>query len=92
VTIATSIVARTRFGSLKVTALCELDPPQEAAEIDRKIAAPLAREDGSHNAPSHQREWLTESADRSIARRAEQPLRSATYWDATSALTNSAFS
>jgi hypothetical protein len=43
VTIATAIVARTRFGSLKVTALCELDPPKEAAEIDRKIAAPLAR-------------------------------------------------
>jgi hypothetical protein len=46
---ATTFVARRRFGSLKVTALCELDPPQEAAEIDRKIAAPLARKDGSHH-------------------------------------------
>src|SRR5215207_6456308 len=37
----------------------------------RKIAAPqVVRQDGSHNAPSHQRQWLIGSADRSIARRA----------------------
>jgi hypothetical protein len=72
---ATADLARTRFGSKEVSAPCELGPPPSGGR-------PLGRSqhlfsspnrDGSHDAPSHQRECeLPESADRSMARRAEQ--------------------
>jgi hypothetical protein len=44
-----SLLARMRFGSLRVTALCELDPSKEGQRSIGRMAAPLARKDGSHH-------------------------------------------
>src|SRR5215211_454763 len=65
---ATALLARMRFGSSKATAPCELGLPSKR-KAARKIAALLARKDGSH--PMHQATKeceLPESANRSIAR------------------------
>jgi hypothetical protein len=52
---STADLARTRIGSSKVTAQANLVYPSRKAA--RKIAAPLARKNGSHNAQSHRRAW-----------------------------------
>jgi hypothetical protein len=47
---------RRRFGS-KVTAHCELGPTSKRRDRSEDCSTRLVREDGSHNAPSHRREW-----------------------------------
>jgi hypothetical protein len=92
---ATAVLARMRFGSSEVTApsrtWSNLSTRRDRSE-DCSTSL-VARKDGSHNAPSHQRKReLTESANRSIARRAPATAQGPDEEAATSALTNSAFS
>jgi hypothetical protein len=64
----------------------------QPAHVSLCCSTLVAREEGSHNAPSHHKEsGFTESADRSIARRAKSSYVSHGAV-ATSTLTNSAFS